>query len=171
MGLETADVWFAANPDLYFERVVGDMHKLPFKAAVFDFVITTSSLHHTDRLVTALEEIARTIHKRGYAFFINEPVIPDAKSRPDMSDSSEVQHGIIESRPTYAEWVAAFTAAGLFVEDVRFEDDMHVLLRKSRIHSRYYLWLRERIRRAPSAPRYYFGKVRDELKHAPTENR
>lgn len=52
--MEAADVWFAAEPNLYFERVVGDMHQLPFQPDVFDFVVTTSSLHRTNRLVTAL---------------------------------------------------------------------------------------------------------------------
>lgn len=81
----------------------------------------------------------------------------------DMSDSAEVQHGIIESRPSYAEWAAAFNLAGLFVQDVRFEDDMHVLLGKHNLHSRAYRWLRGRIRRAPSAPRYYLSKVKQAL--------
>ena len=162
LGLETADVWFAADPNLYFERVVGDMHQLPFRSSGFDFVVTTSSLHHTDRLVTALQEIARTIQPDGQAFFINEPVIAHQHA-VDMSDSVEVQHGIIEARPTYAEWVSAFNAAGLFVQDVRFEDDMHVLLGKRNLHSRAYWWLRERMRRASAAPRYYLGKAKNVL--------
>lgn len=35
LGLETADVWFAAK-DIYFERVLGDMHKMPFRPGAFD---------------------------------------------------------------------------------------------------------------------------------------
>lgn len=54
LSMEAADVWFAAEPILYFERVVGDMHQLPFQPDVFDFVLATSSLHRTNRLVTAL---------------------------------------------------------------------------------------------------------------------
>ncbi len=150
LGLETADVWFAANPQLYFERIVGDMHRLPFQAGVFDFVITTSSLHHTDRLEEALQSIARVIHENGHAFFINEPVVPDENSRPDMSDSIEGKYGIQELRPTYPEWVEAFHSAGLYVDDVRFADDMHVLLGKRQKRDQLSLWLRERIRRTLS---------------------
>jgi ubiquinone/menaquinone biosynthesis C-methylase UbiE/uncharacterized protein YbaR (Trm112 family) len=164
LGLETADVWFAAEPQLYFERVVGDMHQLPFQTGVFDYVVTTSSLHHTDRLEEALQSIARVIHEKGHAFFINEPVVPDENSRPDMSDSAEAKYGIQELRPTYPEWVAAFNSAGLFIEEVRFADDMHVLLSKHKQPRRFSAWLHERVRRAPSAPRYYWHKAQRAIK-------
>ncbi len=129
LGLETADVWFAAeNP--YFERVQADMGKLPFHPKTFDFVITTSSLHHTDTLDIALKEVERILHPEGYAFFINEPVIQDGHPKPDLSDSPEVLHNIIESRPTYSEWMNTFEQAGLGLVNVWFKNDMHVLLRK-----------------------------------------
>jgi SAM-dependent methyltransferase len=129
LGLETADIWFAAE-GLYFERVLGDMHRLPFQPESFDFVVTTSSLHHTDALEPVLDEIAGVLKAEGRAFFINEPVIANGQPKPDLSDSPEVRHGIIESRPTYSEWIAAFERAGLGVENVWFTGDMHVLLRK-----------------------------------------
>jgi SAM-dependent methyltransferase/uncharacterized protein YbaR (Trm112 family) len=129
LGLETADVWFAAE-DVYFERVLGDMHEMPFRPGAFDVVLTSSSLHHTDRIGVALEEAARVLRTGGHALFINEPVVPDGQPKPDMSDSPEVRHGIIEARPTYGEWLSAFEAANLYVEDVWFKNDMHVLLQK-----------------------------------------
>ncbi len=129
LGLETADIWFAAE-DLYFERVRGDMGKLPFQPETFDFVITTSSLHHTDTLDVVLKEVERILHPQGYAFFINEPVIFDGQPKPDLSDSPEVLHSIIESRPTYSEWMTAFEGAGLGLVNVWFKYDMHVLLKK-----------------------------------------
>lgn len=184
LGLETADIWLAAE-DLYFERVLGDMHRMPFRPSAFDFVVTSSSLHHTDRLELALGEVARVLDARGYAFFINEPVVPDGQPKPDLGDSPEVLHGIIESRPTYSEWVAAFETADLCVENVWFDDDMHILLRRSTLgdsavrrgltRSRRWLlarlrfrmaysyikgWLREKIRRAPSAPGYYWRQLK-----------
>jgi uncharacterized protein YbaR (Trm112 family)/SAM-dependent methyltransferase len=129
LGLETADIWFAAE-DVYFERVLGDMHQLPFRPGTFDFVLTSSSLHHTDRIELALKEIIRILDIKGHAFFINEPVVPDGRPKPDMSDSPEVQHGIIEARPTYSEWMAAFETVGFWLENVWFKNDMHVLLQK-----------------------------------------
>ena len=129
LGLETGDIWFAAK-DLYFERVLGDMHQLPFQPESFDFVITTSSLHHTDTLAPVLKEVVRVLNAQGRAFFINEPVIPDGQPKPDLSDSPEILHNIIESRPTYSEWITSFEAAGLGVENVWMTGDMHILLRK-----------------------------------------
>jgi len=129
IGLETADIWFIAE-ELYFERVLGDMHKLPFQPGSFDFVITTSSLHHTDTIQLALQEILRVLNENGRAFFMNEPCVLDNQPRPCMNESPEVQHGIIESRPKYNEWIALFEDAGFKVEDVWIMDDMHVILRK-----------------------------------------
>jgi len=144
LGLVTADVWFAAHPDLYFERVIGDMHKLPFQPGVLDFVIATASMHHTDRLPLALKEAARALKDGGRALFVNEPVILMARSRPDISRTPEAQHGIVESRPTYDEWLAAFESAGLGIEGVRFADGMHITLKKGVPHGwlRRFRWLR-----------------------------
>jgi SAM-dependent methyltransferase len=194
LGLETADIWFAAE-DLYFERVLGDMHQLPFQPGAFDFVLTSSSLHHTDRLELALKEAIRVLDTKGHAFFINEPVVPDGQPKPDMSNSPEVQHGIIEARPTFSEWMVAFETAGFCLENVRFKNDMHILLqkhpdslaanltdinaahslRKSRswlmtqlrlrmAYSRIKIWVKEKYRRAPSALKYYWHRLRQATK-------
>lgn len=186
LGLETADVWFAAE-DLYFERVLGDMHKLPFRPDVFDFIITTSSLHHTDRLELALREVERALCADGHAFFMNEPVILDGQPKPDLSNSPEVLYNIIESRPTKGEWVAAFNTAGFYVEDLWVKDDMHVILRKDlaaltrgkkalvcwwvtlELYCKkgyVYIkqWVKEKIRRAPSAFGYYTAKLKSLFK-------
>lgn len=130
LGLETADVWFAAE-ELYFERVRGDMHRLPFRPGAFDAVVTTASLHHTERLHLALREIVRALDDRGFALFINEPVLPDGHPPPDLSEMVEVQHGIIETQPRYGEWMAAFAAAGLQVKRMSLDEGLHVMLRKS----------------------------------------
>jgi SAM-dependent methyltransferase/uncharacterized protein YbaR (Trm112 family) len=181
LGLETADIWFAAK-DLYFERVLGDMHQLPFRPGAFDFVLTSSSLHHTDRLVGALKEVTRVLDTKGRAFFINEPVIPDGCPKPDMSNSPEVAHGIIESRPTYREWIRAFRMADLYVENAWFKEDMHILLRRDiaipcpRLQNwkmygplvtlyliRFRFWVREMMQRALSAPGYYGRRLKERL--------
>lgn len=129
IGLESADVLLEAGAP-FFERVLGDMHNLAFRAGAFDYVLTSSSLHHTHALLPALHEIARVLADDGRALFINEPVVPDDAPRPDTSDWQETQHNIIELRPTVSEWKAAFAAAGLGIVDVRIEDDMHALLWK-----------------------------------------
>lgn len=130
IGLETADVWLAAHQDMYFERVLGDMHKLPFRPGSFDLVVTTASLHHTDTLALALREITRVLTASGNAFFMNEPVVPDDRSGADMSDSPEVRAGITESRFTYGEWIAAFETAGFATQKVRVTPDLQILLQK-----------------------------------------
>ena len=129
IGLESADVLLAAGAP-FFERVLGDMLNLAFRAGAFDYVLTSSSLHHTHALLPALTEIARVLAPEGRAFFINEPVIVDDAPRPDTSDWAETRHSIVELRPTVSEWKAAFSEAGLGILDVRIDDDMHILLWK-----------------------------------------
>lgn len=189
LGLETADIWFDADESLYFERVLGDMHRMPFRPGAFDFVIASASLHHTDRLELALREADRVLDERGHALFVSEPIVLDGRSKPDLSNSPEVLHSIIESRPTFDEWRAAFEAAGFEARDAQFQSDMSISLQKcsqtnSTIHptsgnlhrrslarlrsqiARSYVkrWLLERIRRAPSAPKYYYGLISELIK-------
>lgn len=189
LGLETADVWFAAHPEMYFERVVGDMHRLPFQPATFNYVVTTASLHHTDALPAALKEIARVLGMEGRALFVNEPVVLRAQARPDLSQTSEVLHGIVESRPTYGEWLQAFKFAGLCIEEVQFDEGMHIILKKGDAHwgwrrlyplrlaepwigmalSNFRRWLAERIRRATPAPGYYARKLIGLVRRRPVD--
>jgi ubiquinone/menaquinone biosynthesis C-methylase UbiE/uncharacterized protein YbaR (Trm112 family) len=135
LGLETADIWMKTNPGLYFERVLGDMNDLPFQPEVFDFVIATASMHHTETLGQALQEAARVVRQRGYVLLINEPLILTTRSRPDLSQSPEVLHNIVETRPTYDEWVSSFEAAQLGIQQIHFADGMHVVLKKSVAHA------------------------------------
>lgn len=181
LGLETADVWLL-HKKLYFERVLGDMHQLPFRPDVFDYVITTASLHHTDRLEVVLREAARVLTPMGRALFLNEPVIADYMPRPDLTDSPEVARGIIESRPFLKEWLGAFRSAGFYVGRISFDDGLHVLLNKdvtvrsAGLSTRVVVaivrkwatvaraWMLELARRAPSAPRYYWGTASEAVK-------
>ena len=129
IGLESADVLLTAGAP-FFERVLGDMFNLAFCAGAFDYVLTSSSLHHTHALLPALKEIARVLEPDGRALFINEPVLLDDATRLNTADWPETQHNIVELRPTVSEWKTAFEAAGLGILDVRIDDDMHILLWK-----------------------------------------
>jgi ubiquinone/menaquinone biosynthesis C-methylase UbiE/uncharacterized protein YbaR (Trm112 family) len=135
LGLETADIWMAAQPGLYFERVLGDMNDLPFQPEVFDFVIATASLHHTETLEQAMREAARVIRPQGHLLLINEPLVLLSGARPDLSQSPEVLHHIIETRPTYNEWTSAFEAAQLGIQQIHFADGLHVALKKGVPHA------------------------------------
>lgn len=135
LGLETADVWLTAKPGLYFERVLGDMNQLPFQPDAFDYVIATASMHHTATLGQAMQEAARVVGAQGLVLLINEPLVLTAGARPDLSQSPEVLHNIVETRPTYDEWVSAFEAAGLGIDLIQFSEGMHVVLKKGVPHA------------------------------------
>jgi SAM-dependent methyltransferase/uncharacterized protein YbaR (Trm112 family) len=93
VGLRTADI-FLNHDHIYFERICGDMNRLPFRDDKFDIVFVTATMHHTSNLAVATKEISRVLKPGGQAMIINEPVIGPFKSK--KLDCAEVQHGINE---------------------------------------------------------------------------
>lgn len=58
---------------IHFEQIISDMNNLPFKEKVFDYVLITGSLHHTENLQQTLSEISRVLKKSGMFLVTNEP--------------------------------------------------------------------------------------------------
>jgi ubiquinone/menaquinone biosynthesis C-methylase UbiE/uncharacterized protein YbaR (Trm112 family) len=73
IGLECSDVYFAEDPDLYWERVRGDMEALPFASGAFDVVFCNAVLHHTKDLARVLAELHRVLTPTGRVLIVNEP--------------------------------------------------------------------------------------------------
>lgn len=93
IGLETADIYF--NKDkVYFERILGNMNKLPFKDETFDIVFSTASVHHSSNLNQLFKEISRVLAKNGKLVLVNEPVRGIFES--SKLDCEEVKKGINE---------------------------------------------------------------------------
>lgn len=90
-GLRTADWWIEANGN-YFERVLGDMTKLPFADESFDWVFCCEVLHHNNRqaLLKSAEEIRRILRPGGRLLLVNEPLRWPTNLKRDHGD--EVAH-------------------------------------------------------------------------------
>jgi ubiquinone/menaquinone biosynthesis C-methylase UbiE len=112
-GLETAEVWMDAK-DIYFERVLCDMHNTPFDDATFDLVFACAALHHSSDLKKLFTEIRRIIAPRGRFVAMAEPLAP--LFRHKELDVNELKYGINENIYTIVEWRRALKRAGFRVK-------------------------------------------------------
>lgn len=102
-GLECGE--FFIKDDLFFERVLADMHSLPFPSNSFDIVFSTASFHHSSDLEKLFSEAARVLKKGGRLALTNEPVRGLFDSR--KIDLREKELGINEHKPSFFEWNSA----------------------------------------------------------------
>lgn len=73
IGLETSDIYFEDDPDLYWERVRCDMEEIPFAPESFDLVFCNAVLHHSKDPVKVMREIWRVLAPGGSLMIVNEP--------------------------------------------------------------------------------------------------
>ena len=76
--LESADVYIKHNK-IFFERVLSNMDKLPFKSDIFDIVFVNNAVHHASSLQNTCYEISRVLKRGGRLILTNEPVISSIK--------------------------------------------------------------------------------------------
>lgn len=81
MGLGCAEAFL--DGESFFERVVCDMHRLPFKPSSFDFVVATATLHHSSDCRRLFAEIARVLGPGGKLLAANEPLYVPWRETPE----------------------------------------------------------------------------------------
>ncbi|HEY5531730.1 MAG TPA: methyltransferase domain-containing protein [Candidatus Anoxymicrobiaceae bacterium] len=107
IGLETADVYIEET-GVFFERVRGDMHRLPFASGSFDLVAESESAHHAADTLAFFNEVRRVL-KPGGRFALASEYLSWEGDEP-LPGSSE---GITERQIGIAEWFGLFRSAGL----------------------------------------------------------
>ncbi len=121
MGLATADLYL---DECHFERVIADMHNLPFTDSSFDIVFATATLHHAYDPEKMLGEFRRVLVPGGMVLAINEPVETSVK----VVSAEEVQ-GVNENVYRLGAWVRLFRRAGYWLRelDLQRSDNLNVL--------------------------------------------
>lgn len=110
LGLETADVFFQAD-GIYFERVRGDIHRLPLADGWADVVFSCAAIHHSGDLDTLFAEVFRVLGPGGAFVFISEPV--KMESIPgNVPVNVETEVGINEHFYSFSEYTDALARAG-----------------------------------------------------------
>lgn len=91
-----------------FTCLVADMHYIPLANNSVDLVFSVDALHHFRNLDVVFKEIHRVLRPRGTFYGLNEPDRPDGADEDSYVKSHievELRHGIIERRPTIAEYL------------------------------------------------------------------
>ncbi len=121
MGLATADLYLE---ECFFERVIADMHNLPFADDSFDVIFATATLHHAYDPGLMLREFRRVLRPGGVVLAINEPVETSVK----VMSMEEVQ-GVNEHVYTLGAWVGLFRGEGYWLKslDLQHSDNLNLL--------------------------------------------
>lgn len=88
---------FFVEEGVRFERVICDMHRLPFRDESFDAVVATATLHHSPSLAALLREVRRVLRPEGVLVAANEPLYLPWREEPE-----EERKGAHEG--AYAPW-------------------------------------------------------------------
>jgi SAM-dependent methyltransferase len=110
LGLETADIFFDQD-GIFFERICGDIHRLPLRDGWADVVFSCAAIHHSADPLKLFQEVGRVLKPGGVFVFISEPVKKESISAR-QPDNEETRHGINEHIYSFAEYHDAWRGAG-----------------------------------------------------------
>ncbi len=137
MGLATADLYLEKS---YFERVLADMHNLPFADGAFDVVFATATLHHAYDPDKMLREFKRVLRPGGVVLAVNEPVETSVKVI-----SMEEAQGVNENVYTLAAWTRLFRRQGYWLRALELQrsDNLNLMAVVGRRTARKTVLVRE----------------------------
>lgn len=101
-----------------FISLVADMHCIPLADSSIDVVFSVDALHHFRELEAIVLEARRVLRPGGRFYGLNEPDRPEGANEAEYAKSMidvELRHGIIERRPTVAEYLSAGEPISLHV--------------------------------------------------------
>lgn len=97
-----------------FERVLCDMHRLPFRDSSFDAVVATATLHHSPSLRELLREVRRVLKPGGVLLAANEPLYLPLREVPE-----EERRGAHEGAYLLWSWLGYISRSGFRLQEVR----------------------------------------------------
>lgn len=103
---------------VFFERVLCDMHSLPFKNGIFDAVLATATLHHSPEPERLFGEIKRVLAPEGLLIAANEPLYVPWRETPE-----EERKGAHEGAYPLWAWLRHLRRAGFKASEVRVGRD------------------------------------------------
>jgi len=103
-SLRVCDLFFEAD-HTYFERIIGDMHRLPFSNESFDVVLANAVLHHSQKGIECVYyEIQRVLKPGGVLYNINECAYGLSEDKSGDRFAHQRAAGIHESAYTVKEY-------------------------------------------------------------------
>ncbi len=153
-GLQTGRVYLDHGAP-YFERVVANMEKLPFRGGTFDVVLSVASIHHTAFLDQVVAEGARVLMPGGRLALTSEPCIRIFKEKRVHNVETELginehAYNLLDYRRAFgkARLRASFCLPGALVAMLREEE---LAVKAGKVKERLFglarrMWRREGIR-------------------------
>lgn len=114
---------FLQRDNVFFERIMANMMRLPFEDECFDLVTSVASLHHATNLIGAMREISRVLKVGGKLVLIGEPVVPLDFIGKDEGYIREKSKGFNEHQYSAKDWFKACEIAGLYAVDGKLSTD------------------------------------------------
>lgn len=110
IGLETAEIFFRED-GIYFERIRGDVHRLPLVDGWADAVFSCASIHHSSDPAALIAEAWRVLRPGGVFVFVSEPS-KNASIPERRPQNEETAHGINEHIYSFAEYFVPLRRQG-----------------------------------------------------------
>ncbi|MBI5804734.1 methyltransferase domain-containing protein [candidate division TA06 bacterium] len=160
--LELGECFF--SPNIYFDRILADMNRLPFKTQSLSLTAASAALHHSYDLSGAVREISRTLIPGGRLELANEPVKGLAEAflpKPAIEDED-----VKEASYSLAAWRGVLASCG-FESRVFFPQSIQMRLEKNNFNPRHKFLVAARAVSglARSAPGLLFGGLSLKLGH------
>jgi SAM-dependent methyltransferase len=110
LGLETAEIFFAEDRR-HFERICGDIHRVPLPDGWADVVFGAAAIHHSPDPTRLFAEVWRLLKPGGRFVFVGEP--SKKASIPDRQpQNEETAVGINEHIYSFEEYMGPLRAQG-----------------------------------------------------------
>ncbi|MBI4726214.1 methyltransferase domain-containing protein [candidate division TA06 bacterium] len=161
--LELGECFFDRN--IYFDRILADMNRLPFKAGSLSLAAASAVLHHSYDLSGAVREISRTLVPNGRLELANEPVKGLAEAF--LSRPGNIDEDVKEASYSLSTWRALLLRYGL-ENRIYFPQSIQLRLAKNNFNPRHKFFIAARAVSglARSAPGLLFGGFSLKLGHA-----
>jgi 2-polyprenyl-3-methyl-5-hydroxy-6-metoxy-1,4-benzoquinol methylase len=121
---------FQSRFDRPYDMVRVDMHAEVFRSGAFDLVVAINALHHSGDIVRMAGNLARVLSPGGRLAAV-EPYCIDLSQKADFG-REQIEAGINENTYLLDEWHAAFTGAGLVLEELMLSDSCNMIYRKAK---------------------------------------
>jgi len=111
-----------------YDMVRVDMHAEVFRSGAFDLVVAINALHHSGDIVRVAGNVARVLAPGGRLAAV-EPYCIDVSQKENFG-REQIEAGINENTYLLDEWHAAFTGAGLVLDELMLTDSCNMIYRK-----------------------------------------
>jgi len=129
------------NNNIYFERIIADMCKIPIKANYFDIVLPTASLHHSWNLQQTMNEITRILKPGGRLVLVAEAMVGifQFKKKKNFAQK-EKNSGLNENTYTLFEWQSKIYKAGLKPKIIFISKGLNNKIKRKLKEKKYRKW-------------------------------